>query len=74
MAMVNGGYLERPLASFLKRNAIMTYNDAIEEYVLLSINDEKRIAAVTNDYRKVEGLEVGKKLYLFGFCNGSNKK
>jgi hypothetical protein len=46
------------LSTFLKRHAIMTYNDAIEEYVLMSIKDEKRIAAVTQDSRKVEGLEV----------------
>jgi hypothetical protein len=46
------------LSTFLKRHAIMAYNDAIEEYVLMSINDEKLIANVTGDNRKVEGLEV----------------
>jgi uncharacterized small protein (DUF1192 family) len=46
------------LSNFLKRHAIMTYNDAIEEYVLMSIDEEKRIAAVSGDIRKVEGLEV----------------
>jgi hypothetical protein len=46
------------LSMFLKRHAIMTYNDAIEEYVQMSIDEEKRIAAVSGDNRKVEGLEV----------------
>jgi hypothetical protein len=49
---------------FLKRHAIMTYNDAIEEYVLMLIDEEKRLVAVSGDNRKLAGLEV-RTLYLF---------
>ena len=50
------------LATFLIRNSIMAYNDAFEDYANICIREEKRIAAVTNDDRKLKGLEVCEKL------------
>lgn len=44
--------------AFLKRHALMPYNDAIEAYVELAIRDARQIAEKTKDFRKVEGLEV----------------
>uniref|UniRef100_A0A914PU57 G domain-containing protein n=1 Tax=Panagrolaimus davidi TaxID=227884 RepID=A0A914PU57_9BILA len=44
-------------ASFLKKNAILTYNDAIEDYLNLAINQAKQQSAKLNNHAFIEQME-----------------
>lgn len=44
--------------AFLKRHAIMPYNDSFEAYVEMAIRDAESDAEKTKDNRKLDGLKV----------------
>lgn len=50
-------------ASFLKVNAILPFNDTIKDYIQMNINEEEKIAAITNDYTQVKSLRKQLSIY-----------